>query len=359
MSVRGFVETLGISAAVVLAAGAALAAGVETVAASSAGASSASSGGTGAPSPAAAVAVPPPVHIYLPRTVAVEGETIRLGDIAVVRSADAALRSACEAVPMGRAPWSGERLVLDRRTLLARLASRGLGAERFRFSGAEEVAVTRAEAVTGPDRLVETARAWLDRVRPAPRGCRWRVLRQPKPIRTPAGAKVALTARGVPHGVGGEVRVRVEARCGERSLGGSDVIFRLTYPRRRLVARRDIAPGEVVTPENTRLETYESDRPDPGTWAAAYGARAARLIPAGTEVTAGRVLRPEYEVVVHRNKSVVMSLVGPLFRITALGKALEDGRPGDLIKVQNVDSGRVVLARVAADGTVEPVLAER
>jgi flagella basal body P-ring formation protein FlgA len=41
-----------------------------------------------------------------------------------------------------------------------------------------------------------------------------------------------------------------------------------------------------------------------------------------------------------------------------MGKAMEDGKAGDMIKVRNIDSQRVVLARVAADGTVEPLLNE-
>ena len=63
--------------------------------------------------------------------------------------------------------------------------------------------------------------------------------------------------------------------------------------------------------------------------------------------------------VVRRNDSVVMRITGNLFQITALGQALENGGEGDLIKVRNVDSKRVVVARVIHDGTVEPVCGER
>jgi flagellar basal body P-ring formation protein FlgA len=60
-------------------------------------------------------------------------------------------------------------------------------------------------------------------------------------------------------------------------------------------------------------------------------------------------------VAVHRNENVVMRIKGDGFLLTAMGLALEDGRPGAMIKVRNVDSGRVVMAKVAADGAVEPV----
>ena len=61
------------------------------------------------------------------------------------------------------------------------------------------------------------------------------------------------------------------------------------------------------------------------------------------------------EVVVERNQAVVMKIDGVGFTLRWLGRALEDGRPGEVIKVRNVDSRRVVSARVAYDGTVKPV----
>jgi flagella basal body P-ring formation protein FlgA len=60
-------------------------------------------------------------------------------------------------------------------------------------------------------------------------------------------------------------------------------------------------------------------------------------------------------VAVRRGETVVMRLRGPGFLLTGLGQALEDGRPGGFIKVRNVDSSRVITAKVAADGSVEPV----
>jgi len=60
-------------------------------------------------------------------------------------------------------------------------------------------------------------------------------------------------------------------------------------------------------------------------------------------------------VVVRRNKTVQMRIQGLGFIIVATGQALEDGRPGELIKVRNADSKRIITARVGFDGTVSPV----
>jgi len=60
-------------------------------------------------------------------------------------------------------------------------------------------------------------------------------------------------------------------------------------------------------------------------------------------------------VIVKRNRTVVIRIERPGLLITAIGKAMQDGRAGDYIKVKNVDSQRIIFARVNADGTVEPV----
>ena len=64
---------------------------------------------------------------------------------------------------------------------------------------------------------------------------------------------------------------------------------------------------------------------------------------------------PRPRIVVKRNQGVVMRIAGPTFVITGQGTAQQDGHTGDYIKVRNVDSRKIVTARVMFDGTVEPV----
>jgi flagella basal body P-ring formation protein FlgA len=59
---------------------------------------------------------------------------------------------------------------------------------------------------------------------------------------------------------------------------------------------------------------------------------------------------------VKRNENVIIRIEKPGLSVTAVGKAMQEGRAGEVIKVRNVDSQRMILARVGEDGTVEPVL---
>jgi flagella basal body P-ring formation protein FlgA len=60
-------------------------------------------------------------------------------------------------------------------------------------------------------------------------------------------------------------------------------------------------------------------------------------------------------IITKRNQKVLIRIDMPGFLITAFGKAMQDGRAGEYIKVRNVDSQRIILARINEDGTVKPV----
>jgi len=75
-----------------------------------------------------------------------------------------------------------------------------------------------------------------------------------------------------------------------------------------------------------------------------------RLLRPDTPLREGDVAPP---VVVKRNTVVVMVFErGGLF-LTAMGKALQDGAAGEIIRIENVQSGIVIQGVVQADGHVE------
>ena len=64
----------------------------------------------------------------------------------------------------------------------------------------------------------------------------------------------------------------------------------------------------------------------------------------------------EAPVIVKRNQNVVIRIERPGFLITAVGKTMQDGKVGEYIKVTNMDSQRIIIAKITEEGTVEPVL---
>jgi len=194
------------------------------------------------------------LRVYLPRSVQVKTNSLRLGLICVVRGPDEKLVAQAEAVAMGRAPWHREKLVIDRRTILSRLACSGIGSERVAFTGSDKVAVTRAERVFSPDELLASARALLKRKPPAPAGCKWQLYRPVKELVVSAAAEIKLQAE-LPEGEKPDaaksrasrfVSVQVAAVSKGWKLGVRQVVFKLSFPVTELVAKKNIPAGSCL-----------------------------------------------------------------------------------------------------------------
>ena len=79
-------------------------------------------------------------------------------------------------------------------------------------------------------------------------------------------------------------------------------------------------------------------------------------IPANKVIQSNMLATIKSPVITKRNQKVLIRIDMPGFLITAFGKAMQEGRAGEYIKVRNVDSQRIISAKVNEDGTVEPVL---
>ena len=100
------------------------------------------------------------LRIYLPRETVVSGETIELGQIGVVRGRENVV-SMAQRIGLGRFALGGQQIVVDRGTILSRLASEGIKASEVSISGAETVTVRRNERIISSKQLVEAGRSFL------------------------------------------------------------------------------------------------------------------------------------------------------------------------------------------------------
>ena len=96
--------------------------------------------------------------------------------------------------------------------------------------------------------------------------------------------------------------------------------------------------------------------PEPANWKPPYGLVAKRRLPANTVLRQNMLGPLKSPVIVKRNQNVVIRIEQPGFLITATGKTMQDGKAGEYIKVRNMDSQRIIVARISEDGSVVPVL---
>ncbi|MFP4052717.1 MAG: flagellar basal body P-ring formation chaperone FlgA [Phycisphaerae bacterium] len=296
------------------------------------------------------------VELYLPREITVESAKLSLGQITLVDADTDATESTIRKIAMGRAPWTRESITFDRATILARLASAGIDAEKVTFRGAKSVTVKRKETIVSGEKITTAAKTYLDANRPRGEGVFWKVTRtaDDQTVQTSEAVKLqAALAKDPPDGY---VKVTVSVMAGKKALKTVDVLFKLGYVVRKVVAARDISAGDAFTTDNVKVAEVESVRPAEGPFAPPLGMVASHNIRKGLEIRDNLVRAPKQAVVVKRGQGVEMRVEGKHFAVRAAGQALEDGKPGQFIKVRNIDTKRIVVGKVMPDGYVMPVV---
>ena len=297
------------------------------------------------------------VQIYLPREVAIQDSAIRLGSAAVVRG-DPALVETANRIGLGTLVVPGQKVTIDRTTIASRLASSGIPASQVTFTGSNQVMVARAgHSITGAD-VAEMARQFVQKAAGGTGPVQIDVVSTPKDLiidgNQPALQLIPSLAQ--PGRQAGSLRVHVAAVSGDTELAGQDVILRLRYKCRKVMAVADLAKGTTISAEAVRIEEGLADQAPPADWRPPYGRVLKRAVAANAEIRDDGLAEPVAVVAVKRNDLVVIRVERPGLSITATGRTTADGRVGETIKVRNVDSNRMVLCRVMADGSVEPLL---
>jgi len=301
----------------------------------------------------------PPVRVHLPRAISVTGKTLTLGQLGVVRGTDAVLTKRVTALAMGRAPWSKEKMVITRDLILTQLAMADIDTKDVRVTGASEIIVTRDEKTLPASRLTQCAREMLEKAPPSPKGVRWKLVHEPKDMVVASNSKIELRARSGKTAPAGHLTVEVDVLDKGKKLQTIKLLYKLSYPVTQAIAAKNVTLGEELTDKNVKIRTVYLPHPARTPWRSPIGQVAARTFPAGAVITATMAKPKTRPILVKQNHRVQMRIIGDGFVITAMGRALQNGRAGDFIKVLNVDTQRILLAKVVFDGTVEPVYDKR
>jgi len=296
------------------------------------------------------------LQVHLPREVTVQGNLLTLGQVSVVRG-DPALVAAAAQIGLGQLSMPGQKAVLDRPTILSRLASQGISAQQVRLTGAEAVTVRRFQKIISTEEFIEAGKTFLRQHPPGPAISAMIPTVKPKDLILPGQvADLQVTPRYMRTAARGHVTVQITVAGDGKECGVREIPFRLKYQGHRVVTVKEIPEGTALTAENVKIETIESDQPEPANWKPPYGLVAVRTLAAETEIRGEMTSAAQSPVVVLRNEAVVIRIQRPELVVTAMGIALQEARAGEYVKVRNADSSRVVLCKVNPDGTVEPML---
>jgi flagella basal body P-ring formation protein FlgA len=295
------------------------------------------------------------IRVYLPREVMVKDNELTIGRVGIIHGQES-LAAKADGIGLGRISAAGQKVVIDRATILSRLACSGVPASQVTLTGAEKVTVSWDCKVIRGDEFVESASSFLKEGVGGQSTCQFEPMHTPEDMVLPDGsADVQVSPHRTAGAPANQPKVEVVVSAGGVTVGTRQVTFKVKYSSRQAVTVAEIAAGEPITPANTKIETVSSNQPEPEKWSPPYGLVAKRRLPANTVIGPETAGVPAKEVVVERNQNVVIRIDAPGLVVTAAGRAMQQGKVGDFIKVRNVDSQRIIVAKVNEDASVEPV----
>ncbi len=298
-----------------------------------------------------------PVTVAVNAEGTVVGPIITLGELATITGEDKERIKALAATKLGNAPSPGHRLSLTSDTLGTRLAASGADLGEINWLVPPTIIVTTAAQTISGERLQAAASEALQSQLSAAGDTELSV--------TPLGAAPDVMAPL------GSVDIKAEFPAGIRYNAPTAAVvaisadgrpfttvslrFNVKAYQQVVVAARNIAAREAITADSVRTERREIGKiagyiTDTGK---VMGLAARRPITAGTPLTESSVDKP---LMIKRGTAVTILVKAGGMIIAAGGQTMQDGREGELIRVQNVTSKRIVSARVVDTNTVQVII---
>ena len=298
------------------------------------------------------------VRIELKADAKAQGPNVTIGDVATISGGPALLQRQIAKLDIAELSSSGKAVNVTRTQVEFRLKLADVPASLYRIEGANEIVVKADRPGATPTQIVDAARAALMKRLP------WSAddvsvrLIQPVTATLPAGApsdiRIAAELRNAEVSAG---RVQVDVSVSERGEKRMNVpvYFDVRPLRTVAVCKVAVARGKAITQQDVAIErrpvetTAQTAEPE-----CVVGAVARRMIKTGDVVASADLEETAASPVVVKCKQPVKMIVHlGAMNVVAGGEALQDGRVGQLIRVQNTESKKVVTGRVTANGIVE------
>lgn len=281
-------------------------------------------------------------------------DQVLLGEIARIDGEDAAFVRRLEGVVIGRSPLPGKTRSLDGATVLSRLRQSGIEPERIDLQMPAEVVLSRGAVTIERDQIEQAVRGFLQRQvagKPA-ESFAIKDIRVSEAVVLPKGPLSIQVNAPKNSELAGSLPLQVTFKVDPDFERRIWVTVSLERRVNVVVARRPLGRFKPIEADDIEWKALDlaglpADRIDDPE--VAIGKRTRRALDSGT------VLRPdllEFPPLVKRGDRVRIVAESDGLRISAFGQAKQKGAQGELIPVVNLDSNKLIHARVVDSQTV-------
>ncbi len=284
------------------------------------------------------------------------GLELNLGDVAQVDGVDAKAAVAIRNIRLLDLPANGRTLVISRDSLTEAVRAADVGRATIEWDGAQSTQVSLKTISLSGEQVASLGRQFVARsLGDKASDAKFGAAPLPEPFLCVAGRwSTRVFVRTKEQGaLCGVVRLEIVCLSDGQERRAMPFVMDVCRRGRVLVAAHDLQPGQTLRSDD--ITTNEQDLSTVGMGALDSPDRAAGLVLA-RRVAAGQALTSRdfrARPVVERGDAVTIRIrIGGL-RVTALGRTMAAGAPGERIPVTNVTSNKLIHATVVDSRTVD------
>jgi flagella basal body P-ring formation protein FlgA len=286
--------------------------------------------------------------------VEIDGDEVLLGRIAVIEGSDARWIRQLENIVVGRAPLPGKTRQYDRRYLEMRLKQSHVDLSTVVLEVPQNIEVARSAVIIEEKELKQMVSDFILRnISQGNKTFRIKEIRVPQRVILPKG-RVAYQVAAPHNGeLMGKCSIAVDFSVNAQPQKKVWATATIEILGPVVMTCKPLGRHKPITEDDIKLQTMDlSDLPrdvitDP---AAVLGKRTRRAIGALTPLRADLIELPP---LVKRGDLVVIIAEANGLKITTLGQVKKKGRLGERIPVVNIDSKKILYARVIDANTVK------
>ncbi len=285
----------------------------------------------------------------------VDDSVIKLGDI-VSFDENTEMTKALATVIVGQAPSPGEKSSLSSLSIKEHLLSTQSLPQDTRWIGSPTVTIIRRGVTVGPAIIQTIIAQYIDNNKANLPEAEIRFIPSslPLPFTLPTGE---LTHEVIPSnpGILNSSRISIIFRVDDKVVKNMSVLGKIEALAPVIVSTGSLKRGDILQPQNLTKVVMDIDSiNDPGFNLQSFvGKKLNRSLRAGAPVLLSMV---ESLPIIQRGERVKIVINSGALHLTATGLARSDGSLDQMIRVQNINSNKIIYCRVSAPGLVEVIL---
>lgn len=301
------------------------------------------------------VLAPCPVAFASPASISVKSESsvrgpwLTLGEIALISGESPERVQMLKELKLGDAPAPGTTAFFTPASLEPKLVATHADFSAITWSVPDNFKVTTLSQLVGGKKIADMAQTYLAQ---AAVGSTLVRMDSPADLQAPAGQLELTPELSGPVRYSGATTVHVTVRTDGRSFVKVPVRFEVRRYLEVVVAAANLNAGDILSEQSLRLERVDAGKLPAGyltETGRAVGLQVRYAVPPGSILYEKNLSRP---ILVQRGEIVrLTSRIGDI-EVSAGGVALSQGAAGDLVRVQNSATKRILTGRVQEDKSV-------